>query len=57
MKKVEEMLGKAIAVMGYEHPATVWFIQFCEENPNADVNKLEKLLEALVDLVNCAEME
>lgn len=51
----EQMYDTIIQILGYEHRATIWFIQFCEDNPNADNMKLERLLAATLDLVRMAE--
>ena len=50
----EQMCDKIIQELGFEHKATIWFIQFCEDNPNADDVKLERLLAATLDLVRLA---
>ena len=50
----EQMYDKIIQELGFEHRATIWFIQFCEDNPNAEDVKLEELLTATLDLVRLA---
>jgi hypothetical protein len=50
----EQMIDLIIETLGHEHNATIWFIQFCEDNPNADNNKLYELLAATLDLVRLA---
>ena len=50
----EQMYDTIIQTLGHEHKATIWFIQFCEDNPNADEIKLERLLAATLDLVRLA---
>lgn len=43
-----------IKELGHEHPMTIWFIKVCEENPNADGEKIVDLLNAALDLVRLA---
>lgn len=50
----EQMIDLIIETLGFEHSATVWFIQFCEDNPKADNVKLERLLAELLALVRMA---
>lgn len=50
----EQMYDLVIETLGHEHKATIWFIQFCEDNPNADEGKLYELLAATLDLVRLA---
>ena len=50
----EQLYDTIIQTLGHEHQATIWFIQFCEDNPNADGIKLEELLTATLDLVRMA---
>ena len=50
----EQMIDLIIETLGHEHNATIWFIQFCEDNPNANNTKLEELLAATLDLVRLA---
>ena len=47
---IEEIIKK----LGHEHPMTIWFIKVCEENPNADEEKIVDLLNAALDLVHLA---
>lgn len=44
------MMDKIIRVLGHEHSSTIWFIQFCEEHPEADNEKMNELLEAIIEL-------
>lgn len=48
---MEKVQNKVVKALGHEHKGTIWFFEFCEENPNADIEKLDKLAEALIDLV------
>ena len=50
----EWAMEEIIKELGFEHPMTVWFIKVCEENPNADEEKIVDLLNAALDLVKCA---
>lgn len=50
----EWAMNEIIKKLGFEHPMTVWFISVCEENPNADDEKIVDLLNAALDLVQCA---
>lgn len=50
----EQMIDLIITTLGHEHQATIWFVQFCEDNPKADNNKLYALLAATLDLVRLA---
>lgn len=47
----EQMFDHIISILGYEHKATIWFIQFCEENPHTEDAKLYVLLQALLELI------
>ena len=49
----EWAMEEIIKELGFEHPMTVWFIKVCEENPNADEEKIVDLLNAALDLVKC----
>ena len=46
-----EMYNKIIRELGHEHKATIWFMQFAEEHPTAEDEKLANMLAALFDLV------
>ena len=50
----EQLFDTIIQTLGHEHRATIWFVQFCEDNPSADNIKLERLLAATLDLVRLA---
>ena len=50
----EWAIEEIIKELGFEHPMTVWFIGVCEENPNADEEKIVDLLNAALDLMQCA---
>ena len=50
----EWAMEEIIKELGHEHPMTVWFIKVCEENPNADEEKIVDLLNAALDLVRLA---
>ena len=50
----EWAMGTIINKLGHEHPMTIWFIKVCEENPNADDEKIVDLLNATLDLVRLA---
>ncbi len=50
----EWIIDQLIKKLGFEHPATVWFAQFCEEHPDADIKKLYILADELVGLVELA---
>ena len=50
----EQMYDLIINKLGHEHKATIWFIQFSEEHPNADNDKLYRVLDALLELVRLA---
>ncbi len=50
----EWAIDEIIKVLGLEHPMTVWFCKVCEDNPNADDDKIVDLLNAALDLVKLA---
>lgn len=50
----EWAMNEIIKKLGFEHPMTIWFIGVCEENPNADDEKIVNLLNAALDLVRLA---
>ena len=47
-------MNEIIKKLGFGHPMTIWFIEVCEENPNADDEKIVNLLNAALDLVRVA---
>ena len=50
----EWAMDEIVKVLGFEHPMTVWFFKVCEDNPNAEDDKIVDLLNAALDLVRLA---
>ncbi len=50
----EQMCDYIIRRLGFEHKAVVWFFDLLEEYPNATDEKLQRVLEALLDLIELA---
>ena len=50
----EWAMDEIIKELGFEHPMTIWFFNVCEENPNAEDDKIVDLLNAALDLVRLA---
>ena len=48
---MEQVQDKVVKALGHESKATVWFFEFCEEHPEADIEKLDRLADTLIDLV------
>ena len=51
----EWAINEIIKVLGFEHPMTIWFLNVCEDNPNAEDYKIVDLLNAALDLVRLAD--
>lgn len=45
-----EMCNAIIKRLGFEHKATIFFIQLCEDYPNADDYKMYEVFYALINL-------
>ena len=50
----EKLIDKVIAVLGYEHKGTIWFCQLIEDYPNATYEQLDRVADALLDLIEYA---
>ena len=51
---IQWAMDEIIKTLGFEHPMTIWFLQICEDNPNAEDDKIVDLLNAALDLVRLA---
>ena len=47
-------MDEIVETLGFEHPMTIWFLQICEDSPNAEDDKIIGLLNAALDLVRLA---
>lgn len=47
-------IEEIIKALGFEHPMTIWFINTCEQYPNASDEKIADLLNAAIDLARMA---
>ena len=57
---MNEMRMQVVQELEYEHPMTEWFLQFCDEHPTADNEKMTELMNAVIQLgqlVNKIEVE